>query len=100
MKRGMLVALVVMVIGSVALAQDVKVLVLPFEAVGPDQGTKGWVARALQQNLTAELSGAGTVRVMSGSATPGDTEMAGRVGEASEARYVVFGSYQAVGTDL
>ena len=99
MKNGILASLFLLAIGSAAMAQD-KVLVLPFEAVGPEQGQKGWVARALQQSLMAELSRVGSVKPVSGTATPGDLEMAMRVAQASEARYVIFGSYQAVDSDL
>jgi TolB-like protein len=99
MKHGILASMFLLVIGSAAVAQE-KVLVLPFEAVGPEQGQKGWVARALQQNLMAELSRAGSVKPASATAAAGDQEAAIRAGEAAGAKYVVFGTYQSVESDL
>jgi TolB-like protein len=98
MKRGMLVLAAVMWIGASAMAQELRVVVLPFEGVGPEQGAKGWVARAIQQNLMTELSRTNSVKPVAGTAAAGDQEAALKAGAG--AKYVVFGSYQVVESDL
>src|SRR5688572_4472570 len=102
MKVGSILAVIVStMIGSMALAQEatrpVKVLVLPFESIGPEP--KDWIARALSQNLMAELARVPSVEPVAG-APATDQETAVRVAQATGAKFVVFGSYQAVDSDL
>jgi len=104
MKFSSILAVIVStVIGSMALAQEArpaaaKVLVLPFESIGPEP--KEWIARALTQNLMAELARVQSVEPVAGTAPPTDQEAAVRVAQATGARFVVFGSYQAVESEL
>src|SRR3954463_15298346 len=69
MKR--LTFIVLMLTGTMAWAgAPAKVLLLPFDSVGPVE--KDWVAKALQQNLVAELA-----RVNSVAAVTGDRAVSG-----------------------
>src|SRR4051794_35648989 len=97
MKR--LIALIVLMLGTtVYAAAPARVLLLPFESVG--DSPKPWVAKALQQNLVAELSRFSSVTPVTGDATAADLKDAVKLAETSKADYVVFGSYQAVEGDL
>lgn len=83
---------------AVLAAAPARVLVLPFDSVGPAE--KAWVARALQQNLLAELGRVNSVQAISGNAGAPDSEAALKLATTANAHYVVFGTYQAVDTDL
>jgi TolB-like protein len=97
MKR--LIALIVLMLGTtVYAAAPARVLLLPFESVG--DSPKRWVAKALQQNLIAELSRFSSVTPVTGDTTAADLKDALKLAEKSKADYVVFGSYQAVEGDL
>lgn len=76
-----------------------KVLLLPFEAVGPDG--PAWIGAAVQQNLLAELS-RGTGREVVMSKGPGATDPAKALaaGRQAGAEFVVYGSFQLNGSDL
>jgi TolB-like protein len=97
MKR--LVFLAVMLMGTVAMAAGpAKVLLVPFDSVGPVE--KAWVAKALQQNLIAELSRVNSVQTVTSERAVGGMEAALKAAGDAGADYVVFGSYQAVEGDL
>jgi TolB-like protein len=97
MKR--LIALSMMLMGTVAWAAGpAKVLLIPFDSVGPSD--KEWVAKALQQNLLAELSRNKSVQATTAERSTSNLETALRVAGEAKADYVVFGSYQAVDGDL
>jgi TolB-like protein len=98
---GILAAIMLVAFGSVVLAQEAKpakVLVLPFESIGPEP--KDWIARALEQNLMAELARVPSVEPVAGTTSAGDQEAALKAATAAGAKFVVFGSYQAVDSDL
>ena len=101
MKVGSILAVIVStMIGVTALAQEAKpakVLILPFESIGPEP--KDWIARALSQNLMAELARVPSIEPAAGAPVT-DQETAVRVAQATGAKFVVFGSYQAVDSDL
>src|SRR5258706_8998102 len=97
MKR--VIFLSVMLMGTVAMAGGpAKVLLVPFDSVGPVE--KEWVAKALQQNLIAELSRVNSVQTVTSDKAVGGLEAALKVAGDAGADYVVFGSYQAVEGDL
>jgi TolB-like protein len=97
MKR--LIAVIMLMMGtSVYAGAPARVLLLPFESVG--ESAKPWVAKALQQNLVAELSRFGSVTPVTGEGTAADLNGALKLAEKAKADYVVFGSYQAVEGDL
>ena len=94
-----LTALIVLMLGTtVHAAAPAKVLLLPFESAGEE--AKPWIAKALQQNLLAELSRFSSVTPVTGDAAAADLNAALQRAESAKADYVVFGSYQSVGTDL
>lgn len=97
MKR--LIAVIMLMMGtSVYAAAPARVLLLPFESVG--ESAKPWVAKALQQNLVAELSRFSSVTPVTGEGSAADLNAALGLAEKAKADYVVFGSYQAVEGDL
>jgi TolB-like protein len=97
MKR--LFAVMMLVMGtSVYAAAPARVLLLPFDSVG--DSPKPWVAKAVQQNLVAELSRFSSVTPVTGESTAADLKAALGLAEKAKADYVVFGSYQAVEGDL
>jgi TolB-like protein len=97
MKR--LFAVMMLLMGTTAYAAaPARVLLLPFESVG--DSAKPWIAKAVQQNLVAELSRVSSVTPITGEATAADLNAAVRLGENAKADYVVFGTYQAVEGDL
>src|SRR5687768_12094738 len=102
MKRPTLTALVVTIVslcGSAAFAEaPAKVLLLPFESAG--EAEKAWVAKAVQQNLVAELSRVNSVKAVTATDAAKDQEAALKAAQDAKADYVVFGSYQAVNGDL
>jgi TolB-like protein len=79
-------------------AKPSKALVLPFDSIGPEP--KPWIAKALQQNLVAEVSRLRSVEALVGSEAAADQEAALRSARATGARYVIFGAYQVVEADL
>ena len=97
MKRLILLSLLLMGTSAWA-AAPAKVLLIPFDSVGPAE--KQWVAKALQQNLVAELSRVNSVQVVTQERAVTETEAALKAASAVSADYVVFGSYQAVDGDL
>src|SRR2546423_7418253 len=89
----------VLLMGNVAQAAgQAKVLLLPFDSVGPAE--KQWVAKAVQQNLLAELSRINSVQAVPSDKTATDLETALKAANEAQADFVVFGSYQAVEGDL
>ncbi len=97
MKR--LLAVFVLLMGTTAYAAaPAKVLTLPFDAVG--DSAKPWIAKAVQQNLQAELSRFSSVTPVAGDTPISEVSVAVRLGEGAHADYVVFGSYQVVEGDL
>lgn len=97
--RGLLAA-IVLLMGTTAAyaAAPAKVLLLPFDAVG--DGAKPWIAKAVQQNLVAELSRVNSVTPTTGQAGVANLEAAVQIGENAKADYVVYGTYQTVENDL
>src|SRR3954469_20460942 len=97
MKR-MIVALM-LVMGTAAYgAGPAKVLVLPFDAAGPAE--KGWIAKAVQKNLLAELSRLNSVQPLNGTVAAADQDAAVKAAGDAGADFVVFGTYQVVESDL
>src|SRR3954462_3658884 len=94
-----LFAAIVLLIGTTAYpAAPARVLTLPFESVG--ETAKPWIAKAVQQNLQAELSRLGSVTAVSGDTPITEVSVTVRLGEGAHADFVVFGSYQTVEGDL
>src|SRR5438046_1422336 len=87
-----------LLIGSAVYAAPAKVLLLPFDSAGPAE--KQWVAKALQQNLLAELSRVNSVEPVLGAQVAADLDAALKAAGDAKADYVIFGSYQAVEADL
>jgi TolB-like protein len=79
-------------------AAPARVLLLPFESAG--EAERAWVAKAVQQNLLAELSRVNSVQVVTGDTSPKDQDAALKAAQDAKADYIVFGSYQAVEGDL
>ena len=75
-----------------------KVLLIPFNSVWPAE--KDWVAKALQQNLVAELSRVNSVQAVTQDGTVDGMDNALKAAATANADFVVFGSYQAVDGDL
>ncbi len=73
-------------------------LLLPFDSAG--QAEKAWIAKAVQQNLLAELGRVNSVAAEVGAVPAVDVAGALKLAEASGAQFVVFGSYQVVDADL
>lgn len=97
MKR--LILSISMILGTTAFAAaPARVLVLPFDSVGPAE--KAWIAKAVQQNLLAELGRINSVQAVSGNGGAADADAALKLAAAANAQYVVFGTYQAVDADL
>ena len=94
MKR-MIIALTLM-LGATAAhgAGPAKVLVLPFDAAGPTE--KGWIAKAVQKNLVAELSRLNSVQPVNGAVAAADQDAALKAAGEAGADFVVFGTYQVV----
>jgi len=94
-----LFAAIVLLMGTTAYAAaPVRVLTLPFESVG--ESPKPWIAKAVQENLQAELSRLSSVTPISGDTPITELSVAVRLGEGAHADFVVFGSYQTVEGDL
>lgn len=94
-----LFAAIVLLMGTTAYAAaPARVLTLPFESVG--ESAKPWIAKAVQQNLQAELTRLGSVTPISGETAVSDLNAAVHAGENAKADIVVFGSYQTVEGDL
>jgi TolB-like protein len=97
MKR--LIAAITLLMGTTAFAAaPAKVLLLPFDPVG--DGAKPWIAKAVQQNLIAELSRVNSVTPATGEAGVANLNAAVTLGENAKADYVVYGTYQTVEGDL
>ena len=97
MKRLTFIVLILM--GTFAWAgAPAKVLLLPFDSVGPVE--KDWVAKALQQNLVAELARVNSVQAVTGNHPASAMDAALKAADEAHADYVVFGSYQSVEGDL
>src|SRR5689334_16931398 len=97
MKR--LTFIVLMLMGTFAWAgAPARVLLLPFDSVGPIE--KDWVAKALQQNLVAELARVNSVQAVTGERPASGVDAALKAAGDAKADYVVFGSYQSVDGDL
>lgn len=79
-------------------AAPAKVLLLPFESAG--EAERAWVAKAVQQNLVAELSRVNSVQVVTGNDPAKDQEGALKTAQDAKADYIVFGSYQAIDGEL
>jgi len=89
----------VLLMGNVAQAAgQAKVLLLPFDSIGPAE--KPWVAKAVQQNLLAELSRINSVQPLVSDKIAKDQDDAMKLAADAGADYVVFGSYQSVEGDL
>ncbi len=97
MKRFVVLGMMLIASGAYA-AAPAKVLLLPFDSVGPAE--KQWVAKALQQNLLAELSRVNSVEPVVGTKVVDSIEAALKAAADAKADYVIFGSYQAVDADL
>jgi TolB-like protein len=96
-----LIATFVLMTALAARAADgapAKVLLLPFESVGP--ADKQWVAKALQQNLVAELSRVNSVHPVTADQPAADVDTAMKVASPAGADFVIFGGYQVVDGDL
>jgi TolB-like protein len=87
-----------LVIGTAGLAAQPKVLLLPFDSIGPAE--RQWVAKAVQQNLLAELSRINSVQPLVADKIARDQTDALKLAADANADYVVFGSYQSVEGDL
>jgi len=96
MKR--IVVVLFLSLGSSVFAAPAKVLLMPFESAGPAE--KQWVAKALQENLLAELTRVNSVEAIAGKQTAADLNAALKAAADAKADYVIFGSYQAVEGDL
>jgi TolB-like protein len=79
-------------------AAPAKVLLLPFDSVGP--ADKAWVAKAIQQNLVAELGRVNSVQAVTADQPAKDLDAALKVASGAAADFVVFGAFQAVDGDL
>lgn len=79
-------------------APPAKVLVLPFDVAGPTE--KPWIAKAVQQNLMAELSRLNSVQPVTGATAAKDQDAALKAAQEAGADFVVQGTYQAVDSDL
>lgn len=97
MKRFVVLGMMLLASGAYA-AAPAKVLLLPFSSVGPAE--KQWVAKALQQNLVAELSRVNSVEPVVGTKVADTVDAALKAAADAKADYVIFGSYQAVDADL
>jgi TolB-like protein len=97
MKR-LTVALMMLMGSAVYAAGPAKVLLLPFDSVGP--GEKQWIAKALQQNLLAELSRINSVEPVAGDRSAANLDAAVKAAQDAGAEFVVFGSYQSIEGDL
>jgi len=90
---------ILMLGGTAALAAPpARVILLPFESAGESE--RAWVAKAVQQNLLAELSRVNSVQVVTANQPAKDQEAAVKAAQDAKADYVVWGSYQAVEGDL
>jgi len=96
MKRIVIPAL--MLLATTLQAAPAKVLLLPFDSAGPAE--KQWVAKALQQNLLAELSRVNSIEPILGTQVGPTIEAARKSAAEDKADYVIFGSYQAIDSDL
>ncbi|MEZ0265844.1 MAG: hypothetical protein ACAI43_14030 [Phycisphaerae bacterium] len=84
---------------TAAIAADApKVLVVPFDGAGP--ADKAWIAKALQQNLVAELSRVNSVEPVTSGKVLADKAAALNAAKEMGAQFVVFGAYQVVEADL
>lgn len=86
-------------------AQPSRVLILPFGSVN-EQAARDWIGQAVQQNLVAELARVAWLRPIELSNRE-DSPLAKinfqdalKIGKENDARYVIFGSYQAVVSEL
>jgi len=80
---------------------DMKVLVLPFAPVQP--GEMLWIARAVQQSISADLSRPTTgqpLQALTDGTAADTTAEAIELGKNANARFVVFGSYQVIDPNL
>jgi TolB-like protein len=91
-------ALMTTLAGSVLAADAPRVLVVPFDGAGP--ADKAWIAKALQQNLVAELSRVNSVEPVTSDKVPADKPAAVKAAKDAGAQFVVFGAYQVVDADL
>jgi TolB-like protein len=81
-----------------------KVLILPMARISGDQTGQqaDWIAKAVQQSLVAEVARTTAAQPVAPAAASGviDPEAAVRSAREAGARYVVFGSYQVLESDL
>jgi len=84
--------------GAALAAEAPKVLVVPFDGAGP--ADKAWIAKALQQNLVAELSRVNSVEPVTADKVATDKPAALKAARDAGAQFVVFGAYQVVDADL
>lgn len=84
--------------GAAMAAPPAKVLIAPFDSSGP--ADKAWIAKAVQQNLVAELSRVNSVEAVTHDKPIADKESALKVAKDLGADYVVLGAYQINDADL
>jgi TolB-like protein len=97
--KHLIAVVAVLMMGNIAQAAgQAKVLLLPFDSIGPAE--KQWVAKAVQQNLLAELSRVNSVQPLVADKIARDQTDALKLAADANADYVVFGSYQSVEGDL
>jgi TolB-like protein len=75
----------------------ISVLVLPFDAATPD---KQWIAKAVQQNLVAELSALPAVSAISSSKPATSADDAASAARDANAQYAIFGGVQAIADEV
>ncbi len=83
---------------STQAAAPAKVLVVPFEPVGP--ADKQWIAKAVQQNLVAELGRINSLQAVTSDKPLPDKPAALKAAADAGADYVVFGTYHVNDADL
>jgi TolB-like protein len=81
-----------------------KVLILPMTRISADQAGQqaDWIARAVQQSLVAEVARTTAAQPLAPAKAAAVSDPVGAVlaGREAGARYVVFGSYQVLESDL
>jgi len=83
---------------SAIAAPPAKVLIAPFDSTGP--ADKAWIARAVQQNLVAELSRVNSVEPVTHDKPLADKQAAIKAAKEAGADFVVLGAYQINDADL
>jgi TolB-like protein len=79
-----------------------KIVILPFEVLGDTVDRRDWVARAVQQNLSAEAARLGDVFPISAPAPAGEinTAAARAAAQNMDGKFVVFGTCEFSGSGL